>query len=621
MRVDKIIIESFKKIENVTIDLNTITALVGGNTSGKSSALQAIQLCISLLQAAYLGKKGRDKRPTFYTTLSDDDVYFRPTQKLLDLRHGSPATQQIGYSIEFNCSEDTDDNDTRIGSFCKLHIKRGKNANLALDIDGNLDLASILASRSTPFAIFTPGLSGIPLREEWRTRGALDAGAMHGDANLYLRSVLDHLLNDDLDTADRLEQVRMWTEKCDITELPDSSWRMFCSLLDRCYPGARVYVDHNPQTSKYIDVRVSVNGHDMPLDMASTGMLQVIQILAYACFYKPPLLILDEPDAHLHADSQSRLYEALRGLATETNTRIILASHSPQLIQSLTYDIDANILWMDEGKKVDLSSSGNPAIPLLMSLGALHLGNEIFSPHKTTILLTEDKLASAAGVLASANGAGKNLAITSYNGCGNLSGARMLARILRDMRPEVKVIIHRDRDYRTSSELKFEYLLFEEWKKSEGVDGIEEIFTSYNDIEHIFTSIDHINEIFGDKLTRNRIDEIVNEAIAEARDNMVRAIVIARNVIENRTYSTERLRKKPIWAESGMTDKPPKIESFLPARGTDPFPHESCHGKELARRVVKKLHNALGGDIEHVRRNLYSPSASLADPRWAHQFD
>ena len=52
-RLDKIAINQFKRIETLEVELQPITALVGGNTSGKSSALQAAQLGVSILQAAF----------------------------------------------------------------------------------------------------------------------------------------------------------------------------------------------------------------------------------------------------------------------------------------------------------------------------------------------------------------------------------------------------------------------------------------------------------------------------------------------------------------------------------------------------------------------------------------
>ena len=56
-RLNKITIKDFKRIEMLEVDLQPITALVGGNTSGKSSAHQSAQLGVSIWQAAFREKK------------------------------------------------------------------------------------------------------------------------------------------------------------------------------------------------------------------------------------------------------------------------------------------------------------------------------------------------------------------------------------------------------------------------------------------------------------------------------------------------------------------------------------------------------------------------------------
>lgn len=187
-RLDKIIVSDFKRIETLEVDLQSITALVGGNTSGKSSALQAAQLGVSILQAALRGKKANGDFD-FVGTVANDSVVFRPTDRLLDLRRGETATQTLGFSIDYSGV----DLDTNAVKQLSIEVRRGKNANIAITRAGDNDLAGVLADPERPFSIFTPGLSGIPLREEWRTKGAMDAAVMHGDANLYLRTVLDHL--------------------------------------------------------------------------------------------------------------------------------------------------------------------------------------------------------------------------------------------------------------------------------------------------------------------------------------------------------------------------------------------------------------------------------------------
>ena len=226
-----------------------MTALVGGNTSGKSSALQAAQLGVSILQASFRGLR-KNRTPDFSTTIANDGVLFRPTEHLLDLHRGGEATQKNGFSIQYSGV----DLETNAEKTLNIEIRRGKNANIAITRDGDEELAVVLASDEQPFSILTPGLSGISMREEWRTKAAMDAAVMHGDANLYLRTVLDHLFKRDLDEGARTA----WLQQRSIDALPDGSgWKAFAKLLDRCYEGARVLVKHDPYHDRFINVEVA----------------------------------------------------------------------------------------------------------------------------------------------------------------------------------------------------------------------------------------------------------------------------------------------------------------------------------------------------------------------------
>lgn len=601
-RLDKITVNNFKRIETLEVDLQPITALVGGNTSGKSSALQAAQLGVSILQAALRGKKANGDFE-FASTVSNDSIVFRPTDRLLDLRRGEPATQSLGFSIAYRGI----DLDTNVDKQVTIEVHRGKNANIAISRGGDNALAGLLADPGRPFSIFTPGLSGIPLREEWRTKGAMGAAVMHGDANLYLRTVLDHLFTRDLDEMARTA----WRQGRDIDTLPaGSGWRTFSTLLDRCYPGTRVIVNHNPQRDKHVNVEVEFGGTRVTLDMASTGMLQVIQIIAYTCFYAPPLLLLDEPDAHLHADSQGRLYEALKGVADVTQTRILFASHSPQLIQRLMFDPNAALVWMSDGAKVPVDAAQRPAIPILMTLGALSAGADAFDPARPIILMTEDKLTKPIATLAKANGAPENLAVLSYNGCGNLPAARLLANMITDMRPDAQIILHRDRDFRTEQEMQFELSTAEAERQRNGVERIKEVFTPLNDVEHSFAQPNHLKAVF-QELDPNLIDAAITDLVALKRDELVNAARVAREQIRSTLYDVPRKRGKPEWAESGMPDNPPPISGFIPENGLIPVSFGHTHGKMLMDGLRPKIHHHVGGASQASDARIYTVTEHL----------
>lgn len=491
-------------------------------------------------------------------------------------------------------------------------MNRGKNANIAITRTGDNDLAGVLADPDRPFSILTPGLSGIPLREEWRTKGAMDAAVMHGDANLYLRTVLDHLFTRDLDEMARAA----WRNGKDIAILPDSSgWKTFSILLDRCYPGCRVVVAHDPQHDRHVKVEVDFEGACVTLDMASTGMLQVIQIIAYTCFYAPPLLLLDEPDAHLHADSQGRLYEALKGVAAVTQTRILFASHSPQLIQRLMYDPDAAVVWMSDGAKVEVDAAKRPAIPVLMTLGALSAGADAFDAARPLILMTEDKLTRPVTMLAKANGAPDNLAVLSYNGCGNLPAARLLANMITDMRPDARIILHRDRDFRTEQEMQFELSTAETERQRNGVTRVKEIFTPFNDVEHSFAQPTHLKAVF-QELDPNLIDAAITDVAALKRDDLVNAARVARDQIRSTLYEAPRKRKKPEWVTSSMPNNPPSISEFLPANGITPVSFAHTHGKMLMDGLRHKIHHHVGGPSQTFDTRVYTDTDHLRTPTW-----
>ena len=610
IRLDSIEVRDFKRIEVLEIELKPMTALVGGNTSGKSSALQAAQLGVSILQASFRGYR-RNGTPEFSTTVANDAVLFRPTEQLLDLRHGSAATQNNGFSVQYSCV----DLDTNTNKTLRIEIRRGKNANIAITREGDDDLAVILASNVQPFSILTPGLSGISMREEWRTKAAMDAAVMHGDANLYLRTVLDHLFKRDLDEDARVA----WLQQRSIDALPaGSGWRAFAELLDRCYDGARVLVKHDPHHDRFINVDVETPGAKVTLDMASTGMLQVIQIVAYACYYAPPLLLLDEPDAHLHADSQSRLYEALKGVVAETQTRILFASHSPQMIQRLMYDHSAEAVWMAGGAKVPLDESQRPAIPIMMTLGALAAGAEAFDPARQFVLMTEDKDSEPVRVLALANGAPDNLAVLSYNGCGNLPAARLLANMISEMRPDAHIIIHRDRDFRTDQEMEFELATALAERDRNGVTGVSELFTPLNDVEHSFAQPDHLKAIFHD-VVPGLIDAAITEETALRRDELVQAAHVAREQIGQTTY-VPRKQAKEEWEACGMPDQAPNVAGFKPVNGLHPVSFDHTHGKKLMAGLKSRLHAQVGGDSRETARRLFSVTDHLRTEAWTNAF-
>lgn len=587
--LNRITVRDFKRIAEVSIDLAPITALVGCNGSGKSSVLQAAQLGVAVLQQAADGTY-RNGKPKFRTNVAYNSILFRPTGNFLDLKRGTPATQNQGYSICYEC--DYVHNEEKKKEKVDVTICRGKGATVSVRRSGDDNFSKLLAEKTKPFAILASGISGIPIREEWRTRGFLDATAMHGDANMYLRTVLDHL---------RKEEV-------------NNSWDDFQNAFHDCFDGARIYVEHDNIEDRYVEVKITHQDSVFTLDMAALGMLQVIQILAYTFLYKPPLLLLDEPDAHLHADGQIRLCNALRRVAEKFDTRIVLASHSSQLIQHFADDKVAKIVWVDNGKVVQHRRS-KPDYPILMNFGALSLGNKVFNTSIKTIFLTEDTKADRVSILAEANGAPEKIAIHPYHGCGSIHSARILAKMISDMRPDANIVLHRDRDYRTKEEVKFELAM----SVGNLPDNAVEIFTPLTDVEHSFLQVSHLAEIFKSEIELCDIENIISEEMERLKSELKNAITGGRKIIEMNLYSSDRKKAKPEWTDSGMSSSAPKVGTFIP-RGKNKISFKLCHGKTLMRAVQTRLSQKIGGPHDRVTERIYTQTEHLKDQRWIDAF-
>ena len=590
----KITVKDFKCIVEIGIDLAPITALVGANGSGKSSVLQAAQFGIAVLQQAYT-KDLQNGKPYFEGSVDYNSILFRPTESFLNLRRDKPATRNLGYTI---CYEgDYVSGEHRIDARLEITISKGEGATVSIKRSGDDMFARELAKKSDPFAIIASGISGIPTHEGWRTKGFLDASVMHGDANLYLRSIIDHL-----------------------RQRTDGTWDEFINAFRECFSGANIIVNHEMDENRYIDIEIEQDKTIFKLDMAASGMLQVIQVLAYTFFYRPPLLLLDEPDSHLHPDGQRRLCKALRTIAETSNTRIILATHSPQLAQDLSsYSEIARIVWIDDGEEVQHSET-EPHYEILMGLGALSLGKKVFNLNVKKILLTEDKDQTYVAILAAACGAPENTAIHSYYGCGGVEAARVLATMISEFRPDAHIIVHRDRDFRTKEEMDFEHERFKIFKENEVVpNNVTEVFTPFNDVEHSFLQLGHLAEVFGNHLNYQDIEDIFAKGVKENRKMLKEKIRAARKVIGERIYKSKRDNIKRAREKCKLTDKAPNLRSFYPSANEN-IAFENCHGKELLTIMREGIHNRLKGPSELVGELIMKETEHLRIPSWVDAF-
>ncbi len=157
---------------------------------------------------------------------------------------------------------------------------------------------------------FVPPMSGLETDEPVYTRAKQDDLLGKRKPGDVLRNLL----------ADANYDQAAWTA------IQDSIERLFgYRLLPPDTRGAHILAEYEPK------------GGGTRLDIASagTGFQQVLMLLAFLHTRPASVLLLDEPDAHLHVLLQDAIYGELRSVAAARNSQLVIATHSEVVINSV----------------------------------------------------------------------------------------------------------------------------------------------------------------------------------------------------------------------------------------------------------------------------------------------
>jgi predicted ATPase len=98
-----------------------------------------------------------------------------------------------------------------------------------------------------------------------------------------------------------------------------------------------------------LEIRADYEETGYALDIVSggSGLNQILQLAAVIAWRKPGIVLLDEPDAHLHSTLQTRLLDFLYDLSEHYGLQIVISTHSRDLISQAssvpTFCLEHNI--------------------------------------------------------------------------------------------------------------------------------------------------------------------------------------------------------------------------------------------------------------------------------------
>lgn len=409
MRLAKLKVESFKKIANAELLLSDVNILVGANGCGKSSIIQAAHLACCLIRQAERVDAGKT------STVGAEELDYLPTDDYKTLGYkGNWGNKEGTPSSRVTLSFEKKDGGT-VEASCKLRSAR----NAGISISGSVpaDLTPLLRAKKKFFSAYIPGISGIPNKEDKKSKKVILKSCSFGDSNVILRNVLLLLRDSD---PNNIVLIEKW--------------------IEQIIGPVSIKVAHSNDDDLYVSCDIVLEGGSKPIELAGTGYLQLIQIFSYVLLFEPGVLLIDEPDIHLHPHVQERLVGVLAEVAKEREIRIILTTHSPFIVRGAP--AGTNVCWLQDGK---IESQNRDLVELALGWGAFGKKIIVVSEDTQTALLRK--------ILSQWPELDRSVALYPGSGFKNIPTPSQAKELAATLGEKFKILVHRDRDSLTDEEV------------------------------------------------------------------------------------------------------------------------------------------------------------------------
>lgn len=532
MYISELKIENFKSFGNVTIHFNEKTNILTGiNNAGKSTVLEAISLwqeCYNkLIQIAGTSnnKIGINKGnfvfgikvgiTVSYTEIisvrspSYEDIFYnldrKKTVKLIATLQSEAHSLEIGFTI---ASVDG-------ANYYKITLANYNKFDYKL-----LNDASIIKNPETAIKIFYASpLANVASQEERQHALKIQYFKQSHVAYLAFRNRIEALFQRRNEAG--------------------SPYDTFCNQL------STILLDNNGQIKFEFPNLNNLNlnllikiGSDIPKDISlvGSGTLQIIEILLNVHEQKSELniILLDEPDSHIHRRLQTNLLSVLN--ASE-NTQIFITTHNEALIR------DAQPNWIfhlekqpnktyypierDKTAKKGLLSSAN--VPIIQTLGGYGTGLDFINALESDLIFMVEGVNDALRIQKILSLRNNGMRKYAYWVMGGVVAVfdqlehykNVFSEIKNDKSLWDKTVLVFDKDFLTDAQR--ERLLFQIETKMK----LKKVYAwkSYNFDSTLFSDLQNLSLIL-QRLIRSKDAEMDTSTISDKLDEVMRSLTV-----------------------------------------------------------------------------------------------
>jgi predicted ATPase len=345
----KLTIQNFKRFKDPTefsLKPEGVTFLAGGNNSGKSTLLHALavwEFARSVVEVnkgaqALLSGGGGHK-----IAVRTED--FSPVA-LPDPKHLWSNLRSIAdFTLRLRC-----DWQTATDPPTDRHLEFGfalKNDSLFL----KRAASNLGAGDAVPRMAYLPSFAGMSAREERMTLPSRKKLIGRGLAGAVLRNSLYDSWEQNAEEREKLKGPSGRISQKNLAELRKTdSWEQLMMVLEEVFKTGLTVRQFNDLYHTTLDVscwdgqlirkrfKKKIGVREKDLMVEGSGFLQWLSVYALALNKELDVLLLDEPDAHLHPALQGHLIQKLTQLARENQKQVLLATHSTTILSETKAD-------------------------------------------------------------------------------------------------------------------------------------------------------------------------------------------------------------------------------------------------------------------------------------------
>ena len=352
MMIEQLHLQNFKGFKDFTLECSNFVTLVGGNSSGKTTILQAIKF----LHDVIAGREFTGRIDHLCQRISASD----PAAFWFGKADNEPCNIEAKFSGDVSV---------------RLIVKRQHQFELFIT-RGNATLGPTKAPRDLEESewqgtlsqlraiqpLFVPPVGILRPLENWQ----------------QYRQIQGTLENERY--SDCWRGNLFWVSESHKERLGEIT-----GLIAKCLPGLRALP---PEVSREDDAKIHVdfeeNGVRFDIGIGGGGLRTLYALVAMLKLSDSRCFLFDEPDSHLHSSLQREVARMMVEHAEETGVQIFVATHAPDLIAEVPPE---SLVWIDrtapKGRRC--SEIGR----VLLDLGAISNADAIRAYGADKILFVE----------------------------------------------------------------------------------------------------------------------------------------------------------------------------------------------------------------------------------------